>query len=41
MLPKGGSRSVVQHRFADLIFPPDEGQDAASDAKRKTLKIQM
>ncbi|KAH6635856.1 hypothetical protein F5144DRAFT_487778 [Chaetomium tenue] len=41
MLPKGGSRSVVQHRFADLIFPPDEGSDAASDAKRKTLKIQM
>jgi hypothetical protein len=44
MLPKGGSRSVVQHRFANLIFPPEsdgQGQGGMSDAKRKTLKIQM
>ncbi|KAI3325973.1 hypothetical protein HD806DRAFT_552364 [Xylariaceae sp. AK1471] len=38
LLPKGGNKSVVQHRFADLIFSHHGGSD---DMKRRTAKIQM
>jgi len=50
ILPKGGNKSVVQHRFADLIFSRAEihsGTPSAcslrhgDDAKRKVAKIQM
>ncbi|KAI0387435.1 hypothetical protein F5Y04DRAFT_286582 [Hypomontagnella monticulosa] len=50
MLPKGGNKSVVQHRFADLIFsralshsgmPSPHSLDHSDDAKRRTAKIQM
>lgn len=43
MLPKGGSKSAVQHRFADLIFSRDTqlGADNADNAKRRAAKIQM
>jgi hypothetical protein len=50
MLPKGGYKSIVQHRFADLIFPRAESHggmdsacplDSVDDAKRRTAKIQM
>lgn len=50
MLPKGGSKSVVQHRFADLIFcrAANHGGissvrplDSNDDAKRRSAKIQM
>jgi hypothetical protein len=49
MLPKGGSKSVVQHRFADLIFsrdvqlggtPAPRPSDNGDDAKRRAAKIQ-
>ncbi|GIJ99634.1 hypothetical protein Aspvir_003635 [Aspergillus viridinutans] len=50
ILPKGGHKSVVQHRFADLIFsrggnhvgmPSARPLDNGDDAKRRTAKIQM
>lgn len=51
MLPKRGNKSVVQQRFADLIFsraknhggmPSASGPlDNGEDAKRRTAKIQM
>ncbi|OCK75373.1 hypothetical protein K432DRAFT_308682 [Lepidopterella palustris CBS 459.81] len=50
MLPKAGNKSVVQHRFADLIFsqalnhegmPSARPFDHGYDAKRKAAKIQM
>ena len=50
MLPKGGSKSVVQHRFADLILsrdvqlggtPMPYPSDNGEDAKRRAAKIQM
>jgi hypothetical protein len=50
MLPKGGNKSVVQHRFADLIFSRAEFQGGipsarplnnGDEAKRRTAKIQM
>ena len=52
MLPKGGSKSVVQHRFADLIFSrdvqlggstptvPRPCSDSGDDAKRRAAKVQ-
>ena len=50
LLPKGGNKSVVQRRFADLIFsrgethgglPSPGPSDSSDDVKRKTTKIQM
>jgi len=50
ILPKGGNKSVVQHRFADLIFSRAENHgevllarplDNGDDAKRRNAKIQM
>ncbi|KAK6079332.1 hypothetical protein SCUP515_03992 [Seiridium cupressi] len=50
MLPKGGTKSVVQHRFAELIFSRAQHRgemclarpfDNGDDAKRKIAKIQM
>ncbi|KAF2690138.1 hypothetical protein K458DRAFT_399516 [Lentithecium fluviatile CBS 122367] len=50
ILPKGGNKSVVQHRFADLIFSRAEKHGGVplarslgngDDAKRKIAKIQM
>ena len=51
MLPKGGTKSVVQQRFADLIFSRAENHggipsaggplDNVDDANRRTAKIQM
>lgn len=45
ILPKGGNKSVVQHRFADLIFtrgvPSANAAENCDDAKRKIAKIQM
>ncbi|KAL4864220.1 hypothetical protein BDV12DRAFT_201325 [Aspergillus spectabilis] len=50
MPPRGGNRSVVQHRFADLIFsqngdhlaiPSAHTIDSAENTKRRIAKIQM
>lgn len=50
MLPKGGNKSVVQHRFAELIFSradnlggitPHCPLDNGDEAKRRIAKIQM
>lgn len=43
MLPKGGNKSIVQRRFADLIFSRDMqlGSDNADNVKRRVAKVQM
>ncbi|KAL5360629.1 hypothetical protein BJX96DRAFT_175480 [Aspergillus floccosus] len=50
MLPRGGNKSIVQHRFADLIFshtednwlvPAAHSTDHGDDLKRRIGKIQM
>ena len=43
ILPKGGIKSIVQQRFADLIFSRSEGNGRrpSDEANRRTAKIQM
>ncbi|KAH6659145.1 hypothetical protein BKA67DRAFT_685727 [Truncatella angustata] len=42
MLPKGNHKSMVQHRFADLMFPPDQKKYEGADwRKTRISKIQV
>ncbi|KAI0124101.1 hypothetical protein BJ170DRAFT_712013 [Xylariales sp. AK1849] len=42
MLPKGNHKSMVQHRFADLMFPPDQKKYEGVDwRKTRISKIQV